>query len=260
MNEAGMRKEEIPNEYRQYVYIFDNGQLVKIGMSKNPSQRIRSLETQSGFICKTKWISPCLKKAREFERHLHEEFSSYRVVGEYFSVSFERAVSFAEAEVKDFSMTRGHLTELEEASVRSSDEAKITLESIFGCCGKQKVDEHLLKRAIFDSRASASVRRALLDYVFNEHGACCDYVDDIPSDLFDDAVVFWLLKHSMLMDGIALKASADLCNMVDEELRDEIRRTIAEETAKEDEDYQNNYPRYIELANERAKPRGEDKT
>lgn len=79
-----------------YVYLADFGNKVKIGMSKNPAERLRALETQSGAKLMRACFSQHVQRPGFFERQAHALLSSSRQLGEYFDVPFLVAKSAIE--------------------------------------------------------------------------------------------------------------------------------------------------------------------
>lgn len=69
-----------------YLYVFQCGQLFKIGQSENPRRRVRQLRGATPFpvvvIHKLRTIF-----YREIERELHAMFASKRTRGEWFSLN-----------------------------------------------------------------------------------------------------------------------------------------------------------------------------
>ena len=91
-------KDKLPtmgiNENKKgYVYILEwANNLVKIGRSKNPYNRINTLRTQSPIELKQTYISEEIPNYEEVEIKLHKFFSKGRKHGEYFSITFDKAV------------------------------------------------------------------------------------------------------------------------------------------------------------------------
>lgn len=75
-----------------YVFKLSDGS-IKIGVSKNPEQRIKTLSKQSGKKITTKWYSEPLENAFKIEKDLHSFFSKHRLEGEYFQIDFNDVLS-----------------------------------------------------------------------------------------------------------------------------------------------------------------------
>ncbi|HDL6896997.1 MULTISPECIES: GIY-YIG nuclease family protein [Yersinia] len=74
------------------VYAVQNEDLVKIGRSFRPSQRIKALQTQGGFISGNIFISEASYLYSKVELQCHAKLSKLRVVGEWFRIDFADAV------------------------------------------------------------------------------------------------------------------------------------------------------------------------
>lgn len=78
-----------------FVYILEDkkNNLVKIGMSKNPKQRIRNIESTSGRSFSKVFISDFIYDYKRVEVLAHEELSDHRRIGEWFCCSYDEALS-----------------------------------------------------------------------------------------------------------------------------------------------------------------------
>lgn len=72
-----------------YAMKSDDG-YVKIGISKNPEKRAKSLENRKFKVVDVFYTEPC-SNPYTIERICHEKLSSKRVFGEWFNVDFEKA-------------------------------------------------------------------------------------------------------------------------------------------------------------------------
>lgn len=73
-------------------FIIENENLVdqriKIGISKNPIQRLRNLQTgNSRRLALMGWIDS--KNDRKLEKEFHQKYSDLRVIGEWFEINHE---------------------------------------------------------------------------------------------------------------------------------------------------------------------------
>lgn len=66
---------------QSFIYFARAGNKVKIGISKDPRQRLGSIKTGSSSKVRIYYVTP---GTREDERRLHQQFSEYRVNGEWF--------------------------------------------------------------------------------------------------------------------------------------------------------------------------------
>jgi hypothetical protein len=64
-----------------FVYFALSGRRVKIGISKNPRERLKSIRTGSYSKVNIYYVTP---GGREKEKELHALFAQYRVNGEWF--------------------------------------------------------------------------------------------------------------------------------------------------------------------------------
>ena len=70
----------------QYVYAISDGSYIKIGISKNPQQRIKQLNT--GNVKKLVLLG-YFKGGRELEKHIHYKFRTVRYNSEWMNPSDE---------------------------------------------------------------------------------------------------------------------------------------------------------------------------
>jgi len=79
-----------------HVYCIEAPHGIKVGVSVNPQERIRNLETQGGFAVSRTWISEPARNAFSVERATHSLLAESRSVGEWFSCPFEVALGAAQ--------------------------------------------------------------------------------------------------------------------------------------------------------------------
>lgn len=76
-----------------FVYVITSGDgMVKVGVSKNPSQRLKQIQT-SNIGADIKFTSIEVGNSYEVEKRVHKELSSHFVSGEWFSCGEDKAVS-----------------------------------------------------------------------------------------------------------------------------------------------------------------------
>lgn len=82
-----------------YVYALANGRsgLVKVGKSLDPKTRTNALITQGGVQDPVVYFSDPVHDGSALERMVHTELASFRVVGEWFSCSFQNCVEAIKA-------------------------------------------------------------------------------------------------------------------------------------------------------------------
>lgn len=82
--------DDYSRSYREegYVYFLHNPETdtIKIGYSKNPKRRIRSLQTANSAELETLKI---VEGDEGYERSLHRQFSHLRIRGEWFRADYE---------------------------------------------------------------------------------------------------------------------------------------------------------------------------
>ena len=76
-----------------FIYLLKNGSKIKIGASKYPVSRIKTLLPVIGISKPVIYLSNQVKFHLDIERHLHEKFKSKRVVGEWFRASFDDLIN-----------------------------------------------------------------------------------------------------------------------------------------------------------------------
>lgn len=85
-----------------YVYILhdaDNAR-IKIGYTKHPYARPRSVASAAGVNGYTIWVSKRTLYARRIEKTTHKYFSSSRIKGEWFAADFKQAIKYVEANLQ----------------------------------------------------------------------------------------------------------------------------------------------------------------
>jgi len=78
-----------------FVYVTGENGNVKIGASKDPSNRIATVLRQSGLSVNSDKFTSCgMFNYFDVERAAHDEFSDERLNGEWFDINFQDAVDF----------------------------------------------------------------------------------------------------------------------------------------------------------------------
>ena len=87
-------KEDESDGKEKYIYIleFDNNS-VKIGITKNQKKRMNQIVSQSGLSITRSYFTEKTKNAIKIESELHKHFKEKRLNGEFFSNSYEEAIS-----------------------------------------------------------------------------------------------------------------------------------------------------------------------
>ncbi len=91
-------------EKDQVVYVFKNEHtgFVKIGVAKDPEQRMRTLANQSGCDLQMVYCTPKCKNAYEIEQAIHKILSESRGIGEWFEISEDEAVDLLKVSTLNF--------------------------------------------------------------------------------------------------------------------------------------------------------------
>lgn len=82
-----------------YLYVIgNNDKLQKIGFSKDPSKRLKELQTGNPEQLYLHHSVDCgnIKKVRDMEKRVHLELSYKKLKGEWFSMSKEDAINYVE--------------------------------------------------------------------------------------------------------------------------------------------------------------------
>lgn len=84
-------KPSLKNKYL-YVLEFSNG-TVKIGITKEKEKRMKAISSASGMDVTRSYFTEKIDNVQNLETEIHKNFKDKRLNGEFFSVSFEEAVS-----------------------------------------------------------------------------------------------------------------------------------------------------------------------
>lgn len=85
-------------EVPTFVYVMQWQDKIKIGISRDPSKRLRQLQLANPGevrLLHTKVFST-RPSAIKIERSLHKRFADHRLLGEWFGISSERAIKWLE--------------------------------------------------------------------------------------------------------------------------------------------------------------------
>ncbi|MDT3473853.1 GIY-YIG nuclease family protein [Stenotrophomonas maltophilia] len=89
-----------------FVYVLEAESRVKVGVSKTPADRIRSIENATGFRASRTFVSCMHEDAASTEKSAHELLKQHRIAGEWFRCSFEEAC----AVVNDLASLKGDIS------------------------------------------------------------------------------------------------------------------------------------------------------
>jgi prophage antirepressor-like protein len=82
---------KVPPIAQVYVFEAANG-LIKIGHSTQPEQRLKKIQSASGFEIKRQFVSAPCYNYMEVEGNLQKEFAERRQQGKWFAIGFQTAV------------------------------------------------------------------------------------------------------------------------------------------------------------------------
>lgn len=82
-----------------HVYVVEAPHGVKVGISRNPTARVRAIETQGGFESSRVWMSTARSDAQKIERKTHKLMNDARSVGEWFNATFDAAIDAIETAI-----------------------------------------------------------------------------------------------------------------------------------------------------------------
>jgi NAD-dependent DNA ligase len=76
-----------------HIYVFEaTSGLIKIGHTTQPGQRLKKIQSASGFQIKRQFVSASCYNYMEVEMNLQKEFAERRQQGEWFAIGFQTAV------------------------------------------------------------------------------------------------------------------------------------------------------------------------
>lgn len=84
----------------KYLYIIECADKVKVGISRNPANRLRNMGTAVGDRVLRAWLVGPLTEPRVVEYHVHGGLHKHRIHGEWFAVPMEAAIDRAELMLK----------------------------------------------------------------------------------------------------------------------------------------------------------------
>jgi hypothetical protein len=198
-----VKDDDIPRNFRRYVYIAGNKGKVKVGMSINPEVRVRTLETQSGVTFQDVWISPCVTDHGQLEKDLHAEFSEFRTIGEYFSCPFDVIKSYAKDRVDTYRVTREDVNRWNESAEKSRLWADQLAARFYGSDRKKR---EAVSDALMHER-NAHIASGVLAVVLLD---ACNYRDFVSvyhyihPDVLRNPVIQWIYKHTVSLNAIAM--------------------------------------------------------
>lgn len=179
-----------------YVYIAEFDGLVKIGLSREPRNRIKNLVHSTGRNVLRSWVSEPMLHWRKFENFLHEEFAEDRKLGEYFSSKFDAVVSFAKESQRDFLGTDEEIEEKARRSLKTADGFNWMFRSV----AKRHQDE--IDKQDRNSLCLLQLRNAWLEFYLMVFGIRFKNIirKKAPEELMQRQIAFLLGKIKALSD------------------------------------------------------------
>lgn len=97
-----MREDILSNKQNKeakslYIVEFEDGN-VKIGVSKNPEKRLKTIENNSGRKIKNFYVSEKIENSFKVEANLKNKLKQYNLNGEFYNLRYTRVLKLA----KDF--------------------------------------------------------------------------------------------------------------------------------------------------------------
>lgn len=88
---------DTPNSCNQdlgTVYVIKSGDLIKIGITQSPRERLRTIETGTGRKLDVIYLSKQCRNYRDVEKSAHVLFSNQRLLGEWFEADFRHIIYY----------------------------------------------------------------------------------------------------------------------------------------------------------------------
>lgn len=80
---------------KKAIYVVDNSlsDYLKIGMSKDPIQRAKSLSTSTSIKMNVLYTTQLMSNAKVVEELIHKELKDFNVSGEWFNIALDKAIN-----------------------------------------------------------------------------------------------------------------------------------------------------------------------
>lgn len=93
-------KKQIDNKKSLYIIEFED-KVVKIGVSKEPNKRLKTIEHNSGRKIKRSYISEMIQNSFTIEMKLKKMFKQHNMNGEFYDLNYEEVLRFAKKILKE---------------------------------------------------------------------------------------------------------------------------------------------------------------
>lgn len=100
LKENIFKSKKITNKKSIYIVKFRDG-TIKIGVSKNPQQRIKIIEKNSGRITRDRYITKPVNNSFQIENKLKNKFKSNNIKGEFYNLDFDTVIYFVNKFLKE---------------------------------------------------------------------------------------------------------------------------------------------------------------
>jgi len=123
------------------VYVFDFGNRVKIGRSKNINRRLQEIENYSGVKAINTFS---LEGGESLEANIHRNLKQYRTVGEYFNLPFETAKQL----VIDIATTPKEIIESKRQRTNVKNKTGVSYSRLWALLNKRNMKKTQLREAV----------------------------------------------------------------------------------------------------------------
>lgn len=100
LKEDIFKSKKLTNKKSIYIIKFRDG-IIKIGVSKNPQQRIKTIEKNSGRTARDKYITKPVNNSFKIENKLKNKFKSNNIKGEFYNLDFDTVIYFVNKFLKE---------------------------------------------------------------------------------------------------------------------------------------------------------------
>lgn len=100
LKENIFKSKKITNKKSIYIVKFRDG-TIKIGVSKNPQQRIKIIEKNSGRITRDRYITKPVNNSFQIENKLKNKFKSNNIKGKFYNLDFDTVIYFVNKFLKE---------------------------------------------------------------------------------------------------------------------------------------------------------------
>lgn len=99
LREDILKSKRTTNKKSIYIIKFRDG-TIKIGVSKNPQQRIKTIERNSGRVAIENFISKEVENSFEIEMKIKNRFKENNIKGEFYNQDYKEVLNFTKELLK----------------------------------------------------------------------------------------------------------------------------------------------------------------